>query len=73
MTDAPVAKVNSRVTKRARDWVRTATAKLPWIDWMVRNVMFVAGGEKKAFILSQEDIPVAKLPRYYEISVLISN
>ena len=27
VTDAPVAKVNSRVTKRARDWVRTATAK----------------------------------------------
>ena len=63
----------SPVTKRARDWVRTATAKLLWIDWMDRNVMFVADGEKKAFILSQEDIPDAKLPRYYEITVLISN
>ena len=40
---------------------------------MDRNVMFVADGEKKAFILSQEDIPGAKLPRYYEITVLISN
>ena len=35
--------------------------------------MFVADGEKKAFILSQEDIPGAKLPPYYEITLLISN
>ena len=43
------------------------------MDWLDVQKRYVADGEKKAFILLQEDIPGAKLPRYYEITVLISN
>ena len=57
---------NSPVTKRARDWVRTATAKLLWIDWMDRNVVCSRWREKSVHFITRRH-------SWCEITTLLRN